>query len=294
VSTSGSNEVLKRGIKENIDELLRRCDISKDDIDGIIASGMITSNVGLADIPHVPAPAGIDELSSSIVEVKIPEVAEKPICFIPGIKTGFCPETNIFEKDIMRGEEIEIMGFLSTLDMAKKIEDMIFMHYGSHHKCISVSDGKIVSSCTSITGELMMTIFNNTILKSSLLPISELKYDMKWIKAGLETGERLGFGRALFNTRILDVMDRESKNNTTNFFIGILISMDLQFVREAISPSTKKVVLYGKKLFPSVFSNILEEIYPWVDANIVSEEESDHLSVQGAWSVYKKYIAGRC
>jgi 2-dehydro-3-deoxygalactonokinase len=44
---------------------------------------MITSNVGLTEIPHIIAPAGIDDLSSALVKASIPQVSEKN--FIPGI-----------------------------------------------------------------------------------------------------------------------------------------------------------------------------------------------------------------
>lgn len=105
------------------------------------------------------------------------------------------------------------------------------------------------------------------------------------------TAEQAGFGRALFSTRVVDVMEKRCKQEATSFFLGVLISLDLKVVEEMITPDTKRIVLYGKKLYPSLFGPLLQERYPLLEIDTISEEQSDALSAEGALEIYKRFIA---
>ena len=51
----GNNNRLKAAIKGCLEDVLKQADITYDDVKQVAASGMITSNVGLTEIPHVVA-----------------------------------------------------------------------------------------------------------------------------------------------------------------------------------------------------------------------------------------------
>src|SRR3954471_21995382 len=53
----------------------------------IVAAGMLSSEMGLAAVPHVGAPAGLSELARGAVLRRLPEVADQPILFVPGVRT---------------------------------------------------------------------------------------------------------------------------------------------------------------------------------------------------------------
>jgi 2-keto-3-deoxy-galactonokinase len=59
----GNNGKLKAAVKECLDQLLADGKIGYGDVKGVIASGMITSNVGLVEIPHLVVPAGKEDLA---------------------------------------------------------------------------------------------------------------------------------------------------------------------------------------------------------------------------------------
>ncbi|ODU20946.1 MAG: hypothetical protein ABS87_08275 [Sphingomonas sp. SCN 67-18] len=77
---------------------------------------MLSSEVGLFTVPHVIAPAGMDDLAGAVKAVSIPDVSEQPIRFIPGIRTppGDRPD-GWMQADLMRGEEVETFGALEAL-----------------------------------------------------------------------------------------------------------------------------------------------------------------------------------
>src|SRR5262249_35219684 len=54
-------------------------------VEFLIAAGMLSAEVGLLAVPHVLAPAGLDDLSRAVVAVTIPEIADLPIYVVPGI-----------------------------------------------------------------------------------------------------------------------------------------------------------------------------------------------------------------
>ena len=69
----------------------------------IVASGMLSSEVGLVAIPHLSAPAGLDELARGVAVVDLPEVAAMPIYVVPGVRTPAGDGTDgWFEADVMR------------------------------------------------------------------------------------------------------------------------------------------------------------------------------------------------
>lgn len=287
----GDTGIVTNALRACIAELLEAHSLSIDRIDAILASGMITSNVGLLDIQHLPAPVGIREIAASLVARTFPDIAEKPILFIPGVKTGASgSERELAAKDMMRGEEAEIFGYLEQRHAERgESGGILFMHYGSHHKCILLEHGEIRECRTSVTGELMMTIMQHTILKSSLLPLAELVPDREWVRKGLETAESAGFGRALFSTRVADVMEACGKQRATSFFLGALLSLDFALLEAMASERTTHLVLYGKSLYPSLFGPLVKERYPFLTVDTVSEDDSDLLSARGAMSIFEHY-----
>ena len=124
-------------------------------LEAAVCSGMITSNVGLKEVPHLLAPCSPEDTARGIVRQDFPEISEAPFYFIPGIKT--LPQSlgleNLEAADVMRGEETEAAGLRELLGLS---EPVLLMHYGSHHKAIRVDgEGRILGSKTSITGELL-------------------------------------------------------------------------------------------------------------------------------------------
>lgn len=289
VAVTGDTHVIMNALRECITELLEVHAYSLDDIDAIVASGMISSNIGLFEVPHQQAPLGIVDIASALVSKTFPTIVNKPIYFIPGVKTGFQADSELVENDMMRGEEAEIFGYLEEFKQEQLRGDVLFMHYGSHHKCILLKQSQIEKCRTSITGELMMTLMQNTILKSSLLPLTEFEPDEVWVRKGLETAESAGFGRALFSVRVAETMVKCGKQRATSYFLGVLLSLDFFLLNDMITPNTTSLVLYGKSLYPALFEPIVKERYPNLIVVTVSEEESDRLSARGVMRIFEQY-----
>ena len=70
----GNNRKLKQAVKECLDALVEKNGLGYGDIHRIIASGMITSDVGIVVVPHLTAPAGLEELAAATVAIELPEI----------------------------------------------------------------------------------------------------------------------------------------------------------------------------------------------------------------------------
>ena len=79
----GNNNRLKAAIKGCLEDVLKQADITYDDVKQVAASGMITSNVGLTEIPHVVAPASAEDLAKAAKSVLIEDVCH-PDPLYPG------------------------------------------------------------------------------------------------------------------------------------------------------------------------------------------------------------------
>ncbi|MHA6483319.1 2-dehydro-3-deoxygalactonokinase [Paenibacillus sp. strain BS8-2] len=284
---SGSNAALRRALKESYEELVMAEPEAVREVHDIVASGMITSSAGLMEIEHLPGPIQLAELAGFIRRHKFPELFPQPVLFVPGIK--FVGE-QMTDRDMIRGEEAELLGYMECLLPEElHVKGRLFMHYGSHHKWIKMQERSIVSCCTSISGELMMAVMKHTLLRDNTLPLEEALPDPYWVRQGVEAAIQYGAGRAFFQVRTLNVLDKQDKQVSTSFLLGVIAGQDMAMLTAEMLQGVDEIVLYGRSLFPSIVVPILREYYPDIVVRVVPEEESARLSVYGAARLYRLY-----
>ena len=113
---TGNRTTLQRGVQDTIDAALQKAGFGMGQVDLVLASGMITSNVGLHEVPHLIAPAGLRDLAAGMVQASIPEVCPQPIWFVPGVRN---PVDNLGLHNI---ESMDMMRKLSLAAMAVAFE----------------------------------------------------------------------------------------------------------------------------------------------------------------------------
>lgn len=292
-SIDGNNGKLKQAVKECIESLLEQNHLNYENISRIIGSGMITSDVGLVVVPWITAPAGVDQLAEKTCAVDLPDICPIPIHFIPGIKNSDGPFTfaNIETMDIMRGEEVESV---AILDQYEKGRPMLLVLPGSHNKFVSVNeDGQITGCLTSISGELLSSITNDTIIAKSVNRefVSMETYDREWILKGYETAAQTGLGRACFTARILMLFYQNDPQKIANYVLGASLAGDVQAVRHSravkADPDTL-VVVGGKQPLRQAVSDILKADGYFRDVEEFVSEGDIPLSAIGAYIIAQK------
>jgi 2-dehydro-3-deoxygalactonokinase len=285
-TSASENEELKTTVKDVICELQKQNDCI---IKNVYASGMITSNAGLYELAHIEAPATVEKIQSGIHTVSMPEISQNALFhFIPGIK--FQNQRTI-GMDMMRGEEVEIFGALEPEDYQKSI---MFVHFGSHNKLIFVKNGVISNAITTIGGELLWAIANETILKSSIGNFEEtFEIDNDYVELGYHEAKENNISRALFLARIYQVINQATEEQVKSFLYGALMFVDLQAFSKLLGNKADKIVLYGRDNFVKTFKTCIrlfagKEITS-AEIKEIDFEESEKLSIQGV-----KMILSNC
>ena len=223
----GNNLRLKQSLKEAIDASLKKAGRSLEKVEAILASGMITSNLGLIEIPHLTAPVGIAELAEGIVAKRFSEIVDQPIYFIPGVKNAVENDDwgSVENLDMMRGEEAESLG----AGILQGIRDeFVFISPGSHTKFVFIDEEqRIQSCCTTLTGELLAAISGNTILADSLSDDLIQRIEPRFIKMGIDAAKKCGLTKACFQVRVLDTLRETTENERANYLAGALAYNDI-------------------------------------------------------------------
>lgn len=184
------------------------------------ASGMIGSNVGWVEVPYAEAPAGRAELARRAVAATIGAVE---LVIVPGIA---CRHAIDDAPDVLRGEEIEILG------SAPADGEAMIVLPGTHAKWTRVGDGRVVEFVTSMSGE----IFDRLTTQGLLASVTEGEGDVDDdFLAGVESGRarRMGLGSLLFGARARVVRGGMRKDAAASYVRGLLIGSEIADARAA-------------------------------------------------------------
>ncbi len=284
----GNNSRLKGCVSTLIKEILAEKNLTLDNIDRILASGMITSEVGLYTLPHLTAPVGYDEIRNGMKSVMLADVCEKEITFIPGIKNnGNKMDFDNFEQmDIMRGEEVEALCVLSVLP---KGEEYVLILPGSHTKIIPVDKNSKITGCiTTMAGELLSVLTTGTIIAGSVESkfANEKTYNRDMVLLGNKTSKQVGISRAAFGARLLKVFKNESGDDLASYLLGAALAEDVRAMKNSTTTKSSenvKCVVVGKEPFKSAFVDILNEEKMFKEIITIDKKLEENLSARGVY-----------
>ena len=194
-----------------------------------IAAGMIGSARGWVETPYCPAPAGVDELASSLVEV-----ADATLSIVPGIAQLST------RPDVMRGEETQIAGALE-LQPALTARSLLVLP-GTHSKWVHVRDGKVHEFTTYMTGELFAVLREHSILGRFAKEGEAVSHSAAGdpYSRGVLAAQHSDRGVAplLFSARSLVLTNQLDSDDSLEYLSGLLIGEEIRCgLMEADRPS---------------------------------------------------------
>lgn len=261
---------LARAMREAIAELQSLC---KEKIARILSSGMITSEMGLCPLPHLPAPAGIAELHGAMHKTLLPEISEIPFVFMRGVKlTGKTLEGC----DMMRGEETELMG----IDAGR---DALVILPGSHSKLIRTDVcGRISHFETLLTGEMMWALAKETILKDAF-EFGSCVLSPESLLAGYRYAKEHGINAALFKVRVLRNLCGGSEDDAYSFFMGVTLADEID---EVIKFAPSRIVIGGRKAIREAMALLLASVTE-IPVRVLSDDEVTLSVSRGMIRIYE-------
>jgi 2-dehydro-3-deoxygalactonokinase len=262
----------------------------------IAAAGMLTSEMGLVTVPHVLTPAGLDELAARVVVLSIPEIADVPIAFVPGLKTPAHegPDGWMWA-DVMRGEECETLGALHWLERLGSLRvgetEHVFVWPGSHTKLVEVDRlGRITRSHTSLAGELLAAVARHTLIAASLPPELPDQLDFEATEAGARAALDHGLGRAAFLVRIAALSEALDPAERAGFWIGAVVMDDVrQMSSHPILGGVRPVWVGGREPLRALYARWLARFHSGA-VTPLDDELAEAASALGALEISARRV----
>ena len=301
VAVYSSTDILKSELKQMFDQILLNSGIGIKDIKFIIASGVITSEIGLFELEHLWTPCTLSDIAENIKNVGnlgvFPE--EIPVYFIRGVKNYFDPDTAFINDigmiDTLRGEETQIIGLLTTIDIELPV---IIIMLSSHTKIIPVDkDSRILKSITTFSGQLYEVISQNTVLKKSIKKTDDLdgtkNTAIEIINTAYNEVRKSGFLRGLMCIRYLDILAHANGTECKLFMESLFAADDLLAIKNlqySLELPISNFILIGNKFRCSIYKYILQEKMDkeCTVSIITNKSKIDKLSILGALAIAKR------
>ncbi len=210
----------------------------------IIASGMLSSSIGMQELPYSPLP--LDFKGNDLISKHITLNNSPDIILVSGAKTN---------ADVMRGEETQAIGMSGHLPQKGK---GLLILPGTHSKHISFDDGMFNTFTTFMTGELFEVIGQHSILAASIEPgkwdISYRNVFLDGLRKGIENEQMA----SLFSIRATTLLHNTSAVQNYYFLSGLLIGGELAYLKER----DEIVYLAATGITNNLYQLALESVLP--------------------------------
>lgn len=180
----------------------------------VLLSGMIGSRQGWIEAHYATCPAGLDELAA--LSVPVPDIPGARI--IPGVRTSETAERN----DVMRGEEVQILGALKLIGK----DEAVICLPGTHSKWVKVEKAAIADFATAMTGEVFDLLCRHSILGKLMVPRAD--EDLDAFRRGVErSAQKGGLLSHLFAARADGLFGDVAPESLGDYLSGILIGTEI-------------------------------------------------------------------
>ncbi|MEW6997770.1 2-dehydro-3-deoxygalactonokinase [Colwelliaceae bacterium BS250] len=190
----------------------------------VYMSGQISSSIGWKNTQYLPCPLVPKDIAFG---GEIFSANGHDIYILPGTSCEY-PDGSF---DVMRGEELQILGWMQ-LTLSHEVGKHILCLPGTHTKWVLVENGSIQLFRTAMTGELFDMLSNG----SMLIQEPQVDFDLKSFTEGAEyvlKGNAGDFSHDLFSVRTRQVMNQISKQQASSYLSGVLIGTDARAAQKS-------------------------------------------------------------
>ncbi|MFC7062422.1 2-dehydro-3-deoxygalactonokinase [Halobacillus seohaensis] len=290
----GHNEKLKQDLAEGIQKLLDQHSLTEHDIKYIVAAGMITSNLGLYEVPHIESPARFEDFTNAVQVVETEEFLNIPCLYVPGMKNYVTDSLEeelsvINQYDVMRGEEVETYGLLKQVKTKGK---GLMVLPGSHTKYVLVGENQELLSCRStLGGEMLRAVRDQTIISDALNEKLVEEVVPEYLVQGYSAARKVGVTRSMYHIRLLQLFSKLNENERANYYAGAILHYDMEALEQMLeAEQVEWIMIGGSEPLRSLFYHLL--IYVNESANIMmaTDEQVEMATVYGTLEVGQSYF----
>lgn len=229
-----------------------------------LVSGMAGSRQGWREAPYCPCPSGFEDIAQHLQWIE-----KDRIGIVPGLSTF-----NDTTPDVMRGEEIQIFGALTTL----QIQSAQFVLPGTHSKWAHVNDGKISAFKTFMTGEFYALLSQHSILAKTCLPDAPLKKEV-FLEGVMQSQKAGGLLHHAFSARSLALFEKLNPAQSSSYISGLLIGEEIKSAKVDLQDQTTPLFILGNSQLTQRYAYALEAL------NLSAQALADEVTWSGLWAL---------
>ena len=217
-----------------------------------IISGMASSTIGIQELPYTPLPL---DLSAPKL---ISEQLDEHTLLLSGVAS---------DEDVMRGEEVQIIGAAQQADLAG--QDSMMILPGTHSKHAEIQQGRLMGFRTYMTGELFALLQNHSILQHSLQPTRTAADQQSFLQGIAASASPLL--HELFTIRARHVLGKHAYPDPAAYLSGLLIGTELRAMPGAVTDS---ISLIADGPLADLYQRALQQLYRDKIIRLFSTEEA--------------------
>ena len=234
----------------------------------VLISGMASSSIGYKELPYATLPFSLGGDSAVVDTINDLALESRPELSLSGFLISGVAAT----ADVMRGEEVQVLGILDQADYRSFSTNSVVLLPGTHSKHIVIKNGSIDSFQSYMTGELFQVVSTHTVVQHSVAPCPDMSLDDKsreWFSYGLKESANLALSGALFRVRARSLLEGMSKSEAAAYLSGILLGAELNDLRKLDAP----VLLAADNALAQAYClglEVLEKSYTQVPSSVLA------------------------
>ncbi|MEJ0012046.1 MAG: 2-dehydro-3-deoxygalactonokinase [Bauldia sp.] len=180
-----------------------------------IMAGMVGSRQGWREAAYVPCPADAAAIAAAMTRFETQR--RRPVAIVPGLRAG--------ERDVMRGEETQIVGLI---DAETAFAGSVVLP-GTHSKWAKVERGTIADFASFISGELFALLARQSFLRHSVADPNDTG-DVSAsadFRAGAERARDVPFAATLFSVRVRYLLADAKPADNLAYLSGLVIGGEI-------------------------------------------------------------------
>lgn len=226
----------------------------------IILSGMASSSIGMEEVTYTKVPFDIDQPILAVKHFSSHLPFSNDLFLFGGLRT---------EKDVMRGEEVQLLGISHLI----KAANCICLLPGTHSKHIWINNQKIVDFQTFMTGECFELLCHHSIIKNTVESTNSLEEKQRTMfQQGVFKAISGNLLNDLFSIRTNVLLQNISTTDNYYYLSGLLIGHELK----ALKDFQGQLLLGGDQYLVSLYQLALATLELDAQLTVIKATDMEH------------------
>ena len=239
----------------------------------VVLSGMVGSNIGWKEAPYLNCPVTAEDIAAGRISF---EARGLEILILAGLRT----ENPLGLPDVMRGEELQMLGWLRNNEH-REHDHRLFALPGTHNKWAFIDGDLLHTFLTAFTGELFALLRKNSIL---IRDDSAISFNQQTFLEGVDAVRNLGNAHllhSLFSVRSKQVVGEMAAVDGLSYLSGQIIAADI-IGALSLYQDAKRITVIGEPTLTDQYQIVSKQL-----GHEVTCCNAEEIAVSGFEAIYR-------